>query len=106
MGLIPTQWMLPEHAAEVEQGRKRGSVRALNPARISLTYGLYDGPRYVVRQLSYCLNRDGEWEYEPQPSSRDDAFIDRCRFRSLDEAAETLRKHGDYFAAEGEGVEQ
>lgn len=39
-----------------------------------------------------CLNRDGEWEYEPQPSSRDDEFYARCRFASLDEAVEFLSR--------------
>jgi hypothetical protein len=32
-----------------------------------------------------CLNRDLEWEYQPQPSSRDEAFLKRCRF-TLNEA--------------------
>ena len=26
------------------------------------------------------LNHDGQWEDEPRPSSRDDAFLSRCRF--------------------------
>lgn len=46
----------------------------------------YEGERWAVRNGSYCLNADNEWEYEPTPSSRDDAFYDRCRFRSLDYA--------------------
>lgn len=32
------------------------------------------------------LAKDGTWEHEPNPSSRDDAFLDRCRFASADEA--------------------
>lgn len=32
-----------------------------------------------------CFNTDGEWEYEPMPSNRDDDFIARTRF-TLDEA--------------------
>lgn len=32
------------------------------------------------------MNRDGEWEWEPQPSSRDDAFLARCRYDSAEEA--------------------
>ena len=39
----------------------------------------------VLEDSSYCLNRDGEFEYEPLPSSRDEAFLKRCRF-SLQEA--------------------
>lgn len=41
---------------------------------------------WAIRENGFCLNKDGEWEYEPQPSSRDDEFFDRCRFATLDEA--------------------
>lgn len=34
---------------------------------------------------SDVFTRDGEWEWEPQPSSRDDAFFARCRFATADE---------------------
>lgn len=40
---------------------------------------------WAVRKSGWCLNRDGEWEYEPIPSSRDDEFFARCRW-TLDEA--------------------
>ena len=43
--------------------------------------------RWGVKQRSYCLNRDGEWEYESSPSNRDDEFLERCRFTE----AEALR---------------
>ena len=46
----------------------------------------YDGEKWAVRRNSSCLNKEGEWEYEPIPSSRDDEFYARCRFDSLDEA--------------------
>lgn len=36
---------------------------------------------WVVRKFGRrCMNHDGEWEGEPQPSSRDDEFFKRCRF--------------------------
>lgn len=38
-----------------------------------------------------CLNRDGDWEYEPVPSSRDDEFYARCRFPSFEDAVAFLR---------------
>lgn len=41
---------------------------------------------WAVTNRSACLNRSGEWEVEVQPSSRDDAFIARCRWESMDEA--------------------
>lgn len=37
---------------------------------------------WAITRLSMCLNRDGEWEHEPIPSSRDDAFMERCRFQT------------------------
>jgi hypothetical protein len=40
---------------------------------------------WAVKENGSCLNRDMQWEYEPQPSSRDQAFFDRCRF-TLDQA--------------------
>lgn len=49
--------------------------------------GQIEGPDlWAVRRLGRCLNRDGEWEYEPRPSSRDDAFKARCRFATPEEA--------------------
>jgi len=50
----------------------------------------YEGERYAIRNgAGSCLNTSGEWEHEPLPSSRDDAFYERCRFKSwkLAEAA-------------------
>lgn len=44
-----------------------------------------EGQWAVLEDSSYCLNRDGEFEYEPLPSSRDEGFLKRCRF-SLREA--------------------
>lgn len=36
--------------------------------------------RYAVVHHASVLTIDGVWEYEPQPSSRDDAFLQRARF--------------------------
>jgi hypothetical protein len=41
---------------------------------------------WAVRRSGGCLNKDGEWEYEPMPSSRDDEFLARCRFATAREA--------------------
>lgn len=42
--------------------------------------------RWAVRHLGECLNKNGEYEPEPQPSSRGDEFLDRCRFDSPEDA--------------------
>lgn len=35
---------------------------------------------WAIVDMGYCLNTDGEWEPEPRPSNRDEAFIERTRF--------------------------
>ena len=48
-------------------------------------------PKFAVRNGCTCLNKDGEMEYEPIPSNRDDAFIARCRFDTLAEAFDAAK---------------
>jgi hypothetical protein len=43
--------------------------------------------RWALRNnFQNCLNKEGEWEYEPMPSSRDDDFFARCRWDTREEA--------------------
>lgn len=55
---------------------------------------------WAIRRLGACLNRKGEWEHEPQPSSRTKAFFKRCRFTRDDaivratKAVKDLRLNG------------
>lgn len=51
------------------------------------------GDKYAVRQAGGVMSKDGKWEYEPIPSSRDDAFMNRCRFGSLAEARQAVERH-------------
>ena len=61
-----------------------------------------EGPDlYAVRAEGSCLNKEGHWEWEPQPSSRDDEFIARCRFATYDEALEVYKQKAE---AEQEGA--
>lgn len=46
-------------------------------------YGVYD-------DIGNVLNHDGGWEWEPQPSSRDEDFLKRCRFDSFEQAVEAF----------------
>lgn len=41
---------------------------------------------WKVERSGENLNKDGQWEHEPPPSSRGDAFLERCRFKSAEEA--------------------
>src|SRR6185503_10161215 len=45
---------------------------------------------WAVRRAGFCLAKDGEWEWEPLPSSRDEEFLSRCRFFSYEEAISSL----------------
>jgi len=45
---------------------------------------------WAVREMASVVNRDGEREHEPMPSSRDEAFIARTRF-TLAEALKVAR---------------
>lgn len=39
----------------------------------------------------WALAKDGELEWEPQPSSRDEEFYARCRFETFEEALTAAR---------------
>jgi hypothetical protein len=50
----------------------------------------YEGPpKWVVKRDGYVMNKKGEFEYEPIPSSRTSKFINATRFKSYDEAYHT-----------------
>jgi len=79
--LVATQFQLSENVA------------AHYPAGVHIdrmTSPIYDGIKWAVRRRGYVLSTNGEWEYEPMPSSRDDDFYARYRFGSLDAALEAL----------------
>ena len=64
----------------------------------------YSGDKWCVRVLRQCLNRDAEWEWEPQPSCRDAGFYARCRFDSLEEAVEAFNINAEKCRQEKEGM--
>ena len=45
----------------------------------------------IARGFDEVLNKQGQWEDEPIPSSRTDDFLARCRFDSLEECATAIR---------------
>jgi hypothetical protein len=65
------------------------------PQHVTLeaVYG-FDGKRWAVREAEMCLNKSGGWEWEPQPSSRDDEFYARCRWATAEEALAFWRERG------------
>ena len=56
--------------------------------------------RYAVKRHSLVLGADGEWDYEPLPSSRDDAWIATHRF-SYDEALQRAVEAAPHVTVHG-----
>lgn len=54
----------------VERRRGRGSIK------------------WCVMDVGLCLAKDGSWDYEPLPSSRDDKYLENHSFDTLREAIE------------------
>ena len=48
---------------------------------------------WAITDSHYVLNRDGDWEYEPLPSSRSDEFKARTRWPSAREAIAFAQEH-------------
>lgn len=46
----------------------------------------------VASPTRMTLNKDGEWDFEPIPSSRSRAYLDNTRFKTAEEAWEVFRK--------------
>lgn len=42
--------------------------------------------KWAIYNRGAVLSKDGDWEYEPTPSSRTDEYLQRCRFDSMQEA--------------------
>ncbi len=48
--------------------------------------------RWAILGSFGCLNKDGDWEYQPMNSSRTDDFYERCRYASVHEAVRYYRR--------------
>lgn len=42
--------------------------------------------RWAVRRIGACLNKSGEWEYEPLPSARTEKWLKTVRWDNADDA--------------------
>jgi hypothetical protein len=77
--LIPTSYQLEfdlEYSINVSLDMARG----------------FDGTLWAIREHGLVFNKEGKWEDEPMPSSRNKEFFTRCRFSSVDEALEVWFK--------------
>jgi hypothetical protein len=55
---------------------------------------------WAVRRMGRCCDRDGNWEYEPLPSSRSSAWLRRYRM-PLDEALTVARRAAPNIVVNG-----
>ena len=76
--LIPTEFQVVADFSDLQQPVVTTFCRMNSP--------FYSGERWCVKRGGTCLNKKGEWEFEPRPSARDDEFYDRCRFETLQES--------------------
>lgn len=74
----PVAWEL---AAAVREPR-----RVVPAVRLEEVEQRDGSARYAIRQGGNCLGVDGQWDWEPQPSSRDAEFMARCRFDTPEQA--------------------
>jgi len=79
---IVSEYLVPTQSGRIQFG----------DPRICLTTQRDGSIKWAVRRLGDCLDKDGYWRYEPQPSSRDDEFLAQCRFDSPEEALAALDK--------------
>lgn len=83
--LIPTVYMFIDHCSPTAPLPRVEFHRMDSP--------FYPGVKWAVRKHGSCLDKNGEWEYEPMPSSRTDEFYARCRFESLQDAVNAYNKN-------------
>lgn len=83
--------MMPEH--EKYQGYEINTVQVVGGGprdRRDVTAErrrqLNGTSRWVIKERSLVLNRDGDWEYEPIPSSRDEEYKARTGWSTLNAA--------------------
>ena len=72
---------------------KPSDSKYLEPVVIQTAKQINGTVKFAVRQSGYCLSKSGKWEYEPMPSSRDEEFLESCRFDSWQDAADAIVKH-------------
>lgn len=93
-----------ERAAK--QGRSDGVLIAayalpvapgiIEQVRIERARQMFGPDLWAIRKNGNVLNKEGEWEWEPMPSSRDDEFLARARFATAEQAiAAAIRAGGE-----------
>lgn len=55
---------------------------------------------WAVLHFGYCLGSDGEWDYEPSPSNREDDWLETHRF-DVETALTLAREHAPKVTVNG-----
>jgi len=85
----PTRFEVSLFAADAEPRR-----------HFTITVEWRGDDRWAVLDSPFCLGEDGDWEYEPQPSNRDDDWLDAHRF-DLDTALGLAKEAAPYLVVNG-----
>ena len=80
---IATSWKRADQFADMDSD-------AVEIDRVNSS--LYKGERFAVRRSIACLSKDGRWQYEPLPSSRNLDFYHQFRFRTFKAAVAAANK--------------
>lgn len=83
----PDEYNLGGEILRLQKMLNKAIVFKLSDGRLRITVESRGDDRWVVCDGGCCLNRDGEFEYEPLNSNRGEEFIARTRF-SFEEAWE------------------
>lgn len=93
--------VLPEKDREIQEAQEenktlresissiyfqRPTVENMKEIRIDRCIQPDNSSLWAIRSGGFCLNKQGNWEFEPIPSSRTNKFYKDCRFNSMDEA--------------------
>jgi hypothetical protein len=78
------------------------ACQIIDGIKIERTLQMNDVTMWAVRDsCNQCLDRSGNWDYEPQPSDRTPAYLQRCRFATLQDACDALIKYRDSLISNG-----
>jgi len=79
--------------------------RQIDEIRIERARQMDGGALWAVRFRGDVLNKNGEWEWEPMPSGRDEDFLARARFDTAEEAIAAAIRGAAASTGRGEGGE-
>lgn len=86
VGLVPSSYRLP-------WSRFANASEWMAAEIVATRWNKCTPTKWAIREGGSVLAKDGEWESEPNPSSRDDEFLERTRWDSAEEAAAFAALH-------------